>query len=513
MTELAPASQPALTDSARHSGRPVLDAGRGQPNWIATTPRAAFFRLGSFAVEEAGAAGSAAAGDPFWGRTPASAGIADRLAAALTLDPSEGARFLSAAVDWVVQELQADPDALVTELVRAVLGDGYPSPTRMLRHCEQVLERYLVEVTGVEPGPSGRFHVFGTEGGAAAMAYTFRSLKENGLVSPGDKIAIAAPVFTPYLQIPALADFGFEIVEIRAAANKPYRFDAGVLQTLRDPAIKAFVVINPGNPDTRAIRPERLREVRDLVHHHRPDLVIVADTVYATFVEGFRGMLSEVPRNVICLHSFSKNFGATGNRLGFAAVAADTVLDDILAGRTGPARAAADRRYSSLAPDSGSLPFLARMVADSREVALHNIAGLATPDQVQMVLFALAHVMPEGAAHAASLRAELHERLAALLGPLRVEAPGGQDTLYYALIDLMAVARVRHGEAGVQRLRTADHGRVPEMLAHDHGVVVLPGGGYGAPTWDVRVCLAALPTEELARVGEAITLVVDELVG
>jgi aspartate 4-decarboxylase len=33
---------------------------------------------------------------------------------------------------------------------------------------------------------------------------------------------------------------------------------------------------------------------------------------------------------------------------------------------------------------------MARMVADSREVALHNISGLATPDQVQMSLFALA---------------------------------------------------------------------------------------------------------------------------
>jgi aspartate 4-decarboxylase len=516
MTELVPApppSQPAITDSARHSGRPVLDAGRGQPDWIATTPRAAFFRLGSFAVDESVAAGPAAAGDPYWGRTPPSAGIADRLAAALVLDPSEGARFLSAAVDWVVGELQADPDALVTELVRAVLGDGYPSPTRMLRHCEQVLERYLVEVTGVDPGPPGRFHIFGTEGGAAAMAYTFRSLKENGLVAPGDKIAIAAPVFTPYLQIPALADFGFEIVEIRAAANKPYRFDEGVLQALRDPAIKAFVVINPGNPDTRAVRPERLREVRDLVHHHRPDLVIVADTVYATFVEGFRGMLAEVPRNVICLHSFSKNFGATGNRLGFAAVAADTVLDDILAGRTGPARVAADRRYSSLTPDSGTLPFLARMVADSREVALHNIAGLATPDQVQMTLFALAHVMPEGAGHAASLRAELRDRLAALLAPLGIEAPGGQDTLYYALIDLTAVARLRHGEAGAERLRAEDPVRVPELLADDHGVVVLPGAGYGAPTWDVRVCLAALSAEGSARIGRAITHVVDDLAG
>ncbi|GAA1834363.1 aspartate 4-decarboxylase [Pseudonocardia ailaonensis] len=497
-------SQPALTDAAAHSGRRVLDAGRGQPDWIAIDPRAAFFRLGSLAVEEAAAAGPAAAGDAYWGRTPPAAGLADRIRA--RLGDSAGDRFLAAALDWCVAELGADPDTLVSELVRGTLGDGYPTPTRMLRHCEAILERYLVHAVGVEPGAPGRFHVFGTEGGAAAMAYTFRSLKENGLLAAGDKIAIAAPVFTPYLQIPALADFGFEIVEIQAAPNKAYRFEEGALQVLRDPAIKAFVVINPGNPDTRAMRPERMSELAELVAQHRPELIVVADTVYATFVDGFRGLLSELPRNVICLHSFSKNLGATGNRLGFVAVAADTVLDEILAGR--PEVAA---RYASVTPDPGSLPFVSRMVADSREVALHNIAGLATPDQVQMALFALSHLLPGSEEHTAALRTELRARAEALLEPLDLALPGGQDSLYYALVDLEAVARVRHGEDGAKRLHAVDPAEVPVLLARDHGVVVLPGAGFGAPTWDVRVCVAALPTEQLREVGEAIAQVVDQL--
>src|SRR5882672_8600416 len=40
-------------DSAQRSGIAMLDAGRGNPNWIATTPRAAFFLLGQFALGEA----------------------------------------------------------------------------------------------------------------------------------------------------------------------------------------------------------------------------------------------------------------------------------------------------------------------------------------------------------------------------------------------------------------------------------------------------------------------------
>lgn len=505
MTPRVP-TQPELTAAACASGRPVLDAGRGQPDWIATVPRAAFFRLGAFAVTES--AGRATVdGDGYWGGIPDDTGIADRLAADLGDDPS----FLRAAVDWVVTEFGVDPDAFVGELVRGVLGAGYPTPQRILRHLELVMERYAVTVCGADAGPPGRFHVFATEGGAAAMAYTFRTLRENGILGTGDKIAIASPVFTPYLKIPDLEHFGVEIVEVRAAHNTPYRFDEGILQVLRDPKIKAFVVINPGNPDTRAMRPERLREIRDIVAEHRPDLILIADTVYATFVDGFRGLLAEVPRNVICLHSFSKNFGATGNRLGFVAVAADTALDTILSGLGDTARDAAARRYSSVTADPRSLPFLERMVAESREVALHNIAGLATPDQVQMGLFALAHLMPDGARHAATLRAELGRRHAALLAPLGVPPAGGQDSQYYALVDLLSVARVRHGADGADRLHALDPSELAVRLADAHGVVVLPGAGFDAASWDVRVCLAALPASDLRRIGEAIVTVLDEL--
>ena len=82
------------------------------------------------------------------------------------------------------------------------------------------------------------------------MADVFRSLQENGLVGHGDAIAIATPVFTPYLQIPTLEDFGFRVVEIHAADNTDHRFDEGAFAVLLDPSIKAFIVVNPGNPDS-----------------------------------------------------------------------------------------------------------------------------------------------------------------------------------------------------------------------------------------------------------------------
>jgi len=505
--------QGAVAAAARASGHPVLDGGRGQPNWTVTTPRAAFFRLGEFAVAATGATSALTTADPYWGTAPAGDGLATRLAAELAVDPAPGARFLVDAVQWAQDELGFEADAWVAELVRGVLGAGYPAPNRILRHVERVLEAYLVDMTGAEPGPPGRFRLFATEGGAAAMAYVFRTLQENRLIRRGDRIAIATPIFTPYLEIPLLEDFGLDVVELRSAHNTDHRFDEHTLEALRDPTIKAFFVVNPGNPDSRAIRPARLAQLRDLVLRDRPDLIVVADTAYATFVDGFRSILAELPRNVILVHSFSKNFGATGNRLGFVAVGDDTVADELIAAQDEVDKEAARRRYGSITSDVPSLSFVSRLVADSREVALHNITGLATPDQVQMTLFALAHLMPEGKAQRAAVRTELTARHRALLAPLQVEPPGGNDAQYYALIDLADVVTACHGADAMTALaERADPGDIPMLLARDHGVVVMPGAGFGGLTWDVRVCLAALTLDELAAVGSAIRAVVDRLV-
>ena len=40
------------TLSNRKSTRTLLDAGRGNPNWIASTPREEFFTFGQFAITE-----------------------------------------------------------------------------------------------------------------------------------------------------------------------------------------------------------------------------------------------------------------------------------------------------------------------------------------------------------------------------------------------------------------------------------------------------------------------------
>ncbi|HEU4332745.1 MAG TPA: bifunctional aspartate transaminase/aspartate 4-decarboxylase [Lapillicoccus sp.] len=505
------ALQARIAEAARGSGHPVIDAGRGQPNWTVTEPRAAFFRLGLFATEDADRYSTT----DVWGEMPPVAGIHDRLLESLAADTRSdpGTAFLRQAVAFAIAELGFDPDAWVHELVRSVLGFGYPSPNRFQPHLEKVAERYVLGFTGTPSDDDHRFDLFATEGGAAAMTYIFTTLQVNELVAPGDAVAVATPTYTPYLQIPILERIGFDVVEIKAVAHQPHRFEEGALEVLRDPRIKVFFLINPGNPDSRAVRPERLEELRQIIETDRPDLLVVNDTAYATFVDGFHGVTATIPRNTILLHSFSKGYAATGNRLGFIAVNKDSVVDRLLAEKPADAKERLRMRYHAASADVEGMPFIQRLLADSREVALHNIAGLATPDQVQMTLFELAFLMPEGAHYVVGAREKLQGRLNALYEGLGLTPPGGKDSHYYGMVDVMTLARARHGDEVAARLREAvTPEEVALRLAADSGVVVQTGPSFQGDPWDVRLSLASITEDEAGRVARAFVELVDRLV-
>lgn len=64
--------------------------------------------------------------------------------------------------------------------------------------------------------PRGTFDLFATEGGTAAMCYLFDSLQENFLLDKGDGIALMVPAFTPYIEIPQLSRYQFNMIELHA---------------------------------------------------------------------------------------------------------------------------------------------------------------------------------------------------------------------------------------------------------------------------------------------------------
>ncbi len=206
--------QKVASKAALESSISYLNAGRGNPNWVATEPREAFFLLGQFAVTESKRVLDL---PPGVGGMPKAVGVADRLEAWLTKHVDmPGAPFLQRMVPWAVKKFGFDRDKFVHELVDSIIGDHYPVPDRMLVHNEQIVHEYLQWAMCGNPRPKGTFKIYAVEGGTAAMCYIFKSLKSNRLINPGDTIALGVPIFTPYIEMAHLEDYDLKFVEVHA---------------------------------------------------------------------------------------------------------------------------------------------------------------------------------------------------------------------------------------------------------------------------------------------------------
>jgi aspartate 4-decarboxylase len=493
------------TKTAHAAQVAYLNAGRGNPNWVATAPRSAFFLLGQFAVAEC----DRTAHGPGLGGMPKAAGIAGRLEAWLSEHGTmPGASLLRELIPWAVGKFDFDADAFVHELVDSIIGDNYPVPDRMLVHNEQIVREYLQWAMCGEPPPGGTFDLYAVEGGTAAMCYIFKSLRANRLLNDGDTIAMVTPIFTPYLEMPHLEDFNLHIVGIPARQEQRWQFTDADLAPLLDPAIKAFFVVNPGNPYAVALSRESIAAIGRVLEK-RPDLMLLTDDVYGTFVPGFRSLLGEFPRNTIGVYSYSKYFGCSGWRLGVIALHQDNVFDQAIATLPPAAVEALDRRYGPLTLTPRAIKFIDRIVADSRDVALNHTAGLSLPQQVMMALFSLAELHDSAKVYQTACIDLLRRRVMATIDGLGIDIPPNPlFDWYYGLIDFEFWLRKYGGESVVTWVKANVHPLdIVFRLAEDHGIVLLNGGGFDAPDWSVRVSFANLDDDVYDDIGRAVRAV------
>jgi aspartate 4-decarboxylase len=499
--------------ASSHAERTLLNAGRGNPNFLAMMPRHGFFQLGLFALEESERAGADL--PPGVGGLPQQAGIAARFDEFLAARGSlPGIAFLREALSYARDRLGFDGDGFVHELAEGALGCNYPAPVRMLGHAEQIVGRYLRREMTPGPPLAGAFDLFATEGGTAGITYVFNSLRENRLIAPGDRIAVGMPIFSPYIEIPLLDDYRLVEVPIEADADAGWQYPDAQLDKLRDPGIKALLLVNPGNPTSVSLDRRGLERIAGIVARDRPDLIIVSDDVYATFADGFVSLFALCPENTILLYSFSKYFGTTGWRLGVVALHRDNVLDRKIAALPQPELEALDRRYGSLAVAPRGLRFIDRLAADSRSVALNHTAGLATPQQVQMALFALYALIDESDSYQGAIKRLIRRRYDALYRELGVTAPHDPNGVYYyTLLDLERLGGERYGRDFVDwLLRHKNPREILFRLAEEGGVVLLPGRGFGTPHPSARASLANLDEADYARLGRVIEAIMQEYV-
>jgi aspartate 4-decarboxylase len=486
-----------------HSERMMLNAGRGNPNWLATTPRLGFFQLGLFAVEES----QRVLSGELLGGIPQREGIAKRMQHFLAQRSGQaGISFLQECLTYGQAQLSLDPDDFVNELVQGILGDNYPEPVRVLANTEKILSQYLVQELCHYQSPPGKYDLFVTEGATAAICYIFNSLLENKILHKHDKIALGTPIFTPYLEIPDLNNFRFVSLAVEAWEALDWQIPEAELDKLADPEVKAFFLCNPSNPCSVRMLPGTMAKLAELVNTQRPDLIVITDDVYSTFVNDFHSLMAVIPHNTIAVYSYSKYFGATGWRLGAIAMHEENAIDRAIAALPESATNALNKRYEHLALEPQRLKFIDRMVADSRNVALNHTAGLSTPQQIQMVLFSLFCLLDRNDDYKKTCQGIVTKRFNDLYQALGIKPHDALDrTHYYTTIDLLKLAIETYGSDFVEYLvKHFDPLDFVFQLAQEQGIVLLPGGGFDAPQWSVRVSLANLPDTAYIRIGQAI---------
>ena len=490
--------------TSRTTQSAFLNAGRGNPNWIATTPREGFFLLGQFAITESKRVMEHPGGHRRNAASERHRGPFRSLARKHADMP--GAAFLSAMVQFAVKTFGFDRDAFVHELVefdhrRQLSGAGSnagPQRTDRARISD------VGDVRKTAPGRQVRS--LRGRGRHAAMCYIFKSLKANRLLHPGDTIALGTPIFTPYLEMTHLEDYDLKVVHIRAPQENRFQFTDEEIKKLEDPKIKAFFIVNPGNPTGMALSKETIGKITKLVKTKRPDLMLLTDDVYGTFVDDFRSLLGELPQNTIGVYSYSKYFGCTGWRLGVIAVHEDNIFDKMIAKLPDADVKALDKRYGALTLEPRKIKFIDRIVADSRDVALNHTAGLSLPQQVMMSLFSLCEMMDAEKRYQTACKEIVNRRAWAMIESMGLElSPNPNYDAYYGLIDFEFWARKNIGEEAVEYLKKNIHPLdLAFRLAEAHGIVLLNGGGFEAPNWSLRVSLANLPDEAYEDIGRGV---------
>ena len=216
----------------------------------------------------------------------------------------------------------------------------------------------------------------------------------------------------------------------------------------------------------------------------RPDLILLTDDVYGTFVPGFRSLMGAFPYNTIGVYSYSKYFGCTGWRLGVIAVHENNLFDDLIARHPEPVQKKLDKRYGGADAGAAKIEFIDRIVADSRDVALNHTAGLSLPQQVMMSLFSLYELMDEKKDYQKACIGIVKKRVDATLEGLGIKVdPNPLFDYYYGLIDLEFWLTKYVGEEFVAWIRKNVHPLdIVFRLAEDYGIVLLNGGGFEAPT-------------------------------
>jgi aspartate aminotransferase/aminotransferase len=197
------------------------------------------------------------------------------------------------------------PDPIKQAAHRAIDDDrnGYT----VTQGIPELRAKILADVRRRYPGQSDR-EVFITSGTSGGLV-----LALSCVLNPGDEVIVFDPYFVMYPHFVTLA-FGKTVL---IDTYPDFKIDVDRVRAAITPRTKVIVVNSPANPTGMVYDKNTLRDLALLAQQHK--ILLLSDEVYRAFCYGDSfASPAEYNDDVLVLDGFSKAYGMTGWRLGFA---------------------------------------------------------------------------------------------------------------------------------------------------------------------------------------------------
>jgi aspartate aminotransferase len=215
-----------------------------------------------------------------------------------------------------VGEPDFGPPEVVKEAVTEALRNNYAHYTEtagipQLREkiSSTVNERFNADVTPEQ--------VIVTLGGRYAVYLCISSI-----LSPGDEAIVFEPAWPAYKDCIRAAQA--RALTISSKIENNWELDLDALTSHINRLTKLIILNNPNNPTGKIFADDTLRQIVEIAQEN--DIFILSDEVYSNFAfKPFKSILEFSNCKYVFADSFSKTFGMTGFRIGYAISDVETI--------------------------------------------------------------------------------------------------------------------------------------------------------------------------------------------
>jgi aspartate/methionine/tyrosine aminotransferase len=149
-----------------------------------------------------------------------------------------------------------------------------------------------------------------THGGKFAIFSAILSM-----ISPGDHVILPEPTWPVYGNCVHLANGRRDVIHTRF--EEAWNLDMGEVEAAFKIKPKLMILCSPNNPTGKIFSGKILEELVQLAAKH--ETYLLADEVYCAYAgPSFQSILQKAESNIIYVNSFSKKYGMTGWRIGYA---------------------------------------------------------------------------------------------------------------------------------------------------------------------------------------------------